>query len=298
MKKAVLLIHLTIFFIFISVLYSEAKELTIVYTASSNGKLRSCGCPGDPYGGLSERVTLIKDLRKREKTFMLVDAGNMVSLFGEYELRSQCVLNIMNLMKYDVAAAGRHEMYSGINDALNMTGTAEFPIISASFVRSPDLSFVFNPYKTFKVGKSNVTVTALCDSSTGYIQTGFLEFDYEVLPPSVILKSVLSDVSKESDFIVVLSQMDLKTNKKILKDFPAIDLIVQEYGNTQFDPPVQLKKGVIVAPGSKGNFVGLITLKKSKGEIEIKRSELIPVLNIIEDKKASKIIHDYYKKLE
>jgi len=298
MKKAVLFIYITIFFIFISVLYSEAKELTIVYTASSNGKLRSCGCPGDPYGGLSERVTLIKDLRKKEKTFLLVDAGNMVSLFGEYELRSLCVISIMNLMKYDVAAAGRHEMYSGINNALKIARAAEFPILSASFVRSPDLSFIFKPYKTFRIGKSDVTVTALCDSSTSYIQTGFTEFEYEVLHPNVILKSVLPGVSKKSDFIVVLSQMDLKTNKNIIKDFPEIDLIVQEYGNTQFDPPVQLKEGVIVAPGSKGNFVGLITLKKTKGEIEIKRSELIPVLNITEDNKANKIIHDYYKKLE
>ena len=229
---------------------------------------------------------------------MLVDAGNMVSLFGEYELRSLCVLSIMNLMKYDVAAAGRHEMYSGINNALKITGTAEFPIISASFVRSPDLSFVFKPYVTFKVGKSNVTVTALCDSSTGYIQTGFLEFDYEVLPPYTILKSVLFDVSPKSDFIVVLSQMDLKTNKKIIQDFPEIDLIVQEYGNTQFDPPVHMEDGVIVAPGSKGGFVGLITLEKSKGEIKIKRSELIPVFNIIEYNKANKIIHDYYKNLK
>lgn len=298
MKKGVLFIYVTIFLVFINSSFPEADELTVVYTASSNGKLRSCGCPGDPYGGLSERVTLINDLRKREKTFLLVDAGNMVSLFGEDELRSSSVLRIMNLMKYDVAAAGRHEMYRGINNALNIAGTAEFPIISASFVRSPDLSFVFKPYVTFKVGKSNVTVTALCDSSTGYVQTGFLEFKYEVLPPYVILKSVLSDVSPKSDFIVVLSQMDLKTNKKIIKDFPEIDLIVQEYGNTQFDPPVHLEDGVIVSPGSKGGFVGLITLKKSKGEIKIERSELIPVLNIIEDKKASKIIHDYYKNIE
>ena len=103
MKKTTFIIFASIFLIFFEqTSLSQTKELTIVYTANSNGKLIECNCPGDPYGGLSERVTLIHKLRKKEKPFLLVDSGNMVSLFGDYDLKASCVIRMMNLMKYDV----------------------------------------------------------------------------------------------------------------------------------------------------------------------------------------------------
>ena len=43
-----------ILFSIIAVTFSAqalAAELTMVYTGNAEGKLRFCGCPGDPYGG-------------------------------------------------------------------------------------------------------------------------------------------------------------------------------------------------------------------------------------------------------
>ena len=63
-------------------------RLTVVYTGNIDGKLRGCSCPGDPFGGLVERATLIGDIRDRAGgPFLLLDAGNIAGLFGDYDLK-------------------------------------------------------------------------------------------------------------------------------------------------------------------------------------------------------------------
>ncbi|MBT4484875.1 MAG: bifunctional metallophosphatase/5'-nucleotidase [Candidatus Latescibacteria bacterium] len=273
---------------------AREKEVTVLYTANSNGKLRACGCPNDPYGGLAERVTLIRELRKKEKPFLLVDSGNMVSLFGGYEFKASIVMRIMNLMKYDVSAAGRNEMFKSISGSHAVSNAAEFPLISASIADKADQNLVFNPYTIKKINGTTVAVTAVCDS-TCYIRMN-QEYDYMVLPADELLKEILSDISMKSDFIIVLSQMAPDSNKKLLEDFPEIDLIVEGYGNKKYDPPVKTSNGIIVSPGTYGQFIGLVTLNKSDGNLTVKRSEMIPVLDVQEDKKAAKIVLEYFNR--
>ena len=296
MKKINLIISATLFLIiFIYSTLSPAKELTIVYTANSNGKLMYCNCPGDPYGGLSERVTLIRELRKKEQPFLLVDSGNMVGLFGDYDLKASCVIRMMNLMKYNAAAAARNEMFKGIPRALAMSGKAKFPVISASIADKTEQKLVFKSYVTRKISGTTVTITAVCDSSC-FVMGNSMEYDYTTLPVSDTLSGILNEVSPESDFIVVLSQMTPDSNIALLRDFPSVDIVVESYGNKKYEPPVTTPNGIIVSPGHSGQFVGLITIEKSDGKVNIKRSEMIPVLNIPEDKKAHKLVVEYYRK--
>ena len=280
--------------LFLSSLSVYAQELTVVYTAKSNGKLMYCNCPGDPYGGLSERVTLIKDLRKKEGDFLLVDAGDAVGLFGDYDLKASCVYRMMNMMRYDVAAAGRNEVYRGIPRLQAAARVADFPIVSASFADSVSGKPLFTPYAMKKVGSVTVAVTALCDTSifTHVIRKAF---DYKLLDPHEALGDIIGPMSRDSDFVIVLSQMAPETNAALLDTFPAIDLIVEAHNNKPYDPPIVKPDGVIVCPGTHGEQVGLVTLRKTGGAIDIARSELIPVKDIPEDPKAHEIVVEYYR---
>ena len=108
----------------------------------------------------------------------------------------------------------------------------------------------------------------------------------------------MDDMTAAGDFIIVLSQMAPEANKKLLAYFPQIDLIVEGYGNNTYEKPVTIPNGVIVSPGSNGEFVGLITLDKERGKTTVIRSELIPVLDIPENKNAHNIVVEYYKNRE
>jgi len=272
---------------------ADGKELTVVYTGGTTGKLRSCNCLSDPYGGLAERVTLIRKLRKQENPFLLVDSGNMVSLFGDFNKKASVVVRLMNMMKYDAVASGGNEMYRGIKHAQAISREAKFPMISASIVDTTSHSLFFRPYVTAKIGGNSVAVIAVCDSACFVLKYSD-KHDFSVLPLKKAIRSVLADISTECDFTIVLSQMTHDTNKALMEDFPKIDLIVEGYGNKRYDIPVKTRNGVIVSPGSRGQFVGLITIEKLQGNLSVKRSKLIPVLDFPEDDKAQKILRKYY----
>jgi len=285
-------------FCLLALSFSEAhagsSELTVLYTANSNGKLMYCNCPDDPYGGLSERVTLIREMRKRNGGFLLLDAGNMVGLFGDYELKASCVFRIMNLMGYDVAAAGRNEVYRGIPRILEPVRKAAFPVVSATIADMESGEPLFEPYVVTTKDGNTVSVTAVCDSSS-FMDTARKEYDFALLPVRESLGRIIGGMARESDFVIVLSQLSREENAALLKTFPSIDLIVQGFGNAKYEEPVVLPWGIIVSPGVYGEFVGSITLAKTDGKVTVVRSELIPVLGWPADKKAEKIVVEYYR---
>ena len=273
-------------------------EITIAYTANSSGKLRECGCPGDPYGGFSERVTMIKELRKKEKPFLLVDAGNMVSLYGDHELKASSIFRMMESMGYDAAGVGRLELFNGIGSIRQTAEKADFPLLSASIVGDDSTGCAFKPYEICTINGQKVGIVSICDS-TCFIPYRQKKQVFKILPVSESLEPVIAKLTQEAHFIVVLSHMTTETNTQLLKDYPLIDLVIQGYGNKRLKTPEQPSCGFLVAPGSRGQFVGLITLEKSaSGNLSLKRSEMLPVLDFKEDKKAAEIVTYYYKNMK
>ncbi|MBN1292395.1 MAG: hypothetical protein JXB48_11195 [Candidatus Latescibacteria bacterium] len=300
MNKALIIFILAIVSTFTQYCFKVyGGEVTIVYSANTSGKLRECSCPGDPYGGLGERVTFIKMLRQNEDPFLLVDAGNIVGITGKYELKCSAAMRIMNLMNYDVAAPGRLEMYNGIDNVLKMGEVAKFPIISTSFVRKKSAELIFKPYVILTSNDQKVGVVTVSDS-TCFLTTAQKQPEFDLLPLESSLKPTLDVLSKEADFIVVLSHMTSEGNKRLLEQYPQIDLVVQGYGNECFKTPVQTPNGILVAPGQRGWFVGLITLMKTNRNSKpvIKKTSVIPVIDVPMDEDARKIIWDNYNDLK
>jgi len=277
---------------------ADCGEITIVYTANSAGKLKECGCPGDPFGGYSERVTMIKKLRKKEKSFLLLDAGNMISLYGDFSLKTASIMKMMDLMGYNAAGIGQLEMYHGIDNTLTMGETAKFPLLSATIARKDSAIPAFKPFEIFTIKNQKAGVIAVSDS-TCFIMGRPNKPDFDLLPVHQALAPAIETLAREVQFIIVLSHMTTDSNRQLLIDFPRIDLVIQGYSNERLEKPLQPSRGFLVAPGAQGQFVGLITLSKNdRGELEIKRAELIPVLDFMEDGKAADIVAQYYRNMK
>jgi len=270
-----------------------AEELTVVYTANSNGKLMYCNCPGDKFGGLSERVTLMGDLRKKMDMFLLVDAGNMVGLYEDYDLKASVVVRMMNLMGYNTAGTGRNEIFRGIPRFKKAVKKSRFPIVSATFADKTTGKLLFEPYAVAKIGETKVAITSVCDS-TLFNHMKKADYGFTVLPVEKALQGIIGVMSRAGAFIVVLSLMPPEKNVRLLETFPAIDLIVEGYGNESYDPPETTPNGVIVSPGTYGEYVGSVTIDKSNGKVTVCHAELIPVIDIPEDNKAHKLVLEYY----
>jgi 2',3'-cyclic-nucleotide 2'-phosphodiesterase (5'-nucleotidase family) len=271
-------------------------RLTVAFTANTSGKLAACSCPGDPYGGLVERATLVNRIRKEHGPLLLLDAGNMVSLFGDFEGRAACVMHLMNLMEYSAAGAGRQEMFRGIDRALAMSREAKFPILSAAIADRKTGRPVFTPYIITRIDNVRVGILSVCDS-TAYFPDVNRTPDYTVIPLDKALKPVLESMEGATDFIVALSQMERTENEKLLAAYPTIDLVIEGYGNKALDAPLRIAKGYIVCPGSRGQYVGLVALEKTgAAPVKLGSSELFEVLDIPADTKADAIVRAYYRK--
>ncbi len=276
---------------------ADCGEITIVYTANSAGKLKECGCPGDPFGGYSERVTMIKQLRKKENPFLLLDAGNMTSIYGASSLKFTSILKMMNLMGYNAAGIGWLDTFHGIDSALRMEKVAKFPLLSATIARKDSSVSAFKPFEILTIDNQKVGVIAICDS-TNFFTGRSKKTDYDLLPLRQALSSAIETLSREVQFIIVLSHMPKNSNRDLLVDFPQIDLIIQGI-NERLEKPLHQSKGFLVGPGGQGQYVGLITLSKNeRGELEMKRGELLPVLDFKEDKEAAEIVVNYYRNVK
>ena len=272
---------------------SPGEELTVLYTANSSGKLQACSCPHDPYGGLAERITLISRLRKESGDFLLVDGGNMVSLFGAFDSKAACVMKLMNLAGYDAAGAGCEELFRGVGSACAMAEEADFPLLSATIARASNSTLVFEPGIVADVGDLSVGIISVNDA-TSLVRIGNREPQgYVFLPLTVMLEKTIKDLSPRCDFIILLSHLALAENEKLV-GLPEIDLIVEVFGSKKYDQPKQYPGGVIVSPGRGGQFVGKLVLEKSEsGSMAVRHHEFLPVLNYPEDERAHRIIMEY-----
>lgn len=272
---------------------SPGEELTVLYTANSSGKLRSCSCPHDPYGGLAERVTLISRLRKESGDFLLVDGGNMVSLFGAFDSKAACVMKLMNLAGYNAAGAGCEELFRGVGSARAMAEEADFPLLSATIARSSDSTLVFEPGIVTDVGDLSVGIISVNDA-TSLGRIGNREPQgYVFLPLTVMLEKIIENLPPRCDFIILLSHLALAENEKLVRH-PGIDLVVEVYGSKKYDQPRQYPGGVIVSPGRGGQLVGKLVLEKSEsGGMVVRHHEFLPVLDYPEDERAHRIIMEY-----
>ncbi|MFC1485478.1 hypothetical protein ACFL55_00445 [Candidatus Latescibacterota bacterium] len=282
----------------ITMVLPHAETLTIVYTGNAAGKLESCGCPNDPYGGYIERATLMRDLRERESPFLLVDGGQMVSLFGDYAGKAELVMELMNLMGYDAAGIEASELFYGVAGAAPIRRTASFPLLSSSVLDSTGAP-AFEPVFIKSIGDVRVAIIGVTDSTGIDRLVSTRVSDFTLIPPEQAVAGALDVLSEEYGFIIILSSLAPSENEKLLEQFAEIDLIVEVTGNRRYEKPKVLLGGIIVSPGNGGQFVGLITLDRSaEGVLTVLRHEFLPVLDIPVDDAAAKLLDAYNATLQ
>jgi 2',3'-cyclic-nucleotide 2'-phosphodiesterase (5'-nucleotidase family) len=158
---------------------TELKQITIISTSDVHGWI-------DGYNYLSkfnlpiglDRVSsIIKNEKKKDKNIILLDAGDfnrgnpMTDLYSTIKLNEDNpIVNIMNLMGYDAAIPGNHELDYGMAVLLKIRGEADFPILSANIFYNNKL--LFEPYeviekKGIKIGIVGFTTTAALKYNSG-----------------------------------------------------------------------------------------------------------------------------------
>jgi len=263
---------------------AEDVYIRILFTNNSNGKLVDCNCRNDPYGGLAERVGLIRSYREKYPDVLLLDSGGYFGLSG-VEKKGPVVLKLMEIMEYEACGIGDQELYHGLDRFLELFGWYSDKIINASLY-TVDGEPVFTPYRIVTVNGIRIGITGLVSNET------FKYFpkerqDFAVAELDSILSEILPAIKSSSDCIVVLSQMGVKMDEKVAEKCPDIDLIIGGHSQTLLKKAMTVSDTHIVQAGKNGGIVGEIILTFDKSR-KIKNFSY----NLLEVSKEYKIPQD------
>ena len=226
----------------------EKQDVTIVYTNDIHGYIDnvtkdSSGQEVDALR-LSKLSGYVKQLRKKERNVILVDAGDQVqgTVYGSMDKGVE-IIPIMNKVGYQLATVGNHDFDFGMNGFRYFRDHADFPYVSCNFLTLPERQRVLEPYKIFefegaKVGFIGVSTPETITSSTpAYFQNDKGEFIYTFLgqeSPNDLYQAVQNSIDElqgKVDYLIALGHVGVSVGAK-KRGYSSLDVIANTKGLT------------------------------------------------------------------
>jgi len=236
----------------------EDSTLRILFTNNSNGKLVFCNCPNDPYGGLAERVPLVREYREYYDNVLLLSSGGYMGLTG-VEMHGPLVFKLMEVMDYDCFGIGDQELFSGLGKFMERFGDQRENIVSAS-IMDENGKRVFEPFRIVEVNGHKVGILGLtCPGAFKFFPKARMDFGVE--DPDVTLAEFLPELRASCDYLVVLSLMGREKDEEIAKKWDGIDLIIGGHSQTLLEKEINISGCRIVQAGKGGGRVGEVVVQ-------------------------------------
>ena len=193
----------------------EDQDILILFTSDVH-----CGIDqGWGYAGLYA----VKENLSKDYNVLLVDNGDAIQ--GEpigTMTKGEAIIDIMNVMGYDVAIPGNHEFDYGMDRFLELAEKAEFPYISCNFNKEGEL--VFEPWLMKEIGGVKIAFVGVTtpytlrsstpryfmDDSGNYIY-GFLQDETGEGVYNAVQESVDAARAEGADYVIVMGHIGNET---------------------------------------------------------------------------------------
>lgn len=239
-----------------------AEEITILYTGESHAMLYPCSCPKEPDGGVSRRLALIKQLRKKHTNTLLLDSGGFFAggILDEYSQnaqldmqRTEVNLKAMGLMKYDAVAPGDEEFNFGKDFLQEKAAVNNLPLVSCNITG-------FAPYIVKEFGAIKAGIIGLT-SLSAMKKTQGLSF----IDPKIAAGNTVKELKERGVAVVVLlSRLSEEENKILVEQVSGIDVLITGYASRHKEAsPVKAGSTIILKPSWQARKLGKLTLAVS-----------------------------------
>lgn len=241
--------------------------LWIAFSNSTNGILRSCHCPNNPFGGLDRRAWLIEQLRQEvgPGNLVLLDAGDLFPVRDEREVQTP-VLRSYALMDYDAVCIGDQELSWDWHAWLEQARTGRrtrLPWLNPGYTprTGPGRSTAPLPFPTgivldragLRVGVVAVTDPAIYRFSEG--DTPLADFE---LRPAAAQIEAFRQAYPGISLLVVLSHQGEDRDRELAAAVGGIDLIVGGHSQSLISAPLVVNGTAICQAGRNGSYLGLL----------------------------------------
>lgn len=273
--------------------------LTILYTGEIQGYLEPCGCAEFQLGGFPRRFGYLRS--HKGIPLLLVDNGDLSRGVGrQEELKAETALQAMNEMNYSAMNLGEGDLLLGTLNLMGMAQIARFPFLSANVTLKEGTPY-FTTYtlKTFSYGGKDWKM-----GITGILGREFkdeVSEDYQFSDPEESLPSVLEELVKNADLILLLAHTGREEAREIAKRFPSINVIVTGHGEDEpLEEPERVGETLLLNSGSKGQYMGRLRLilEKVRGVIGEEHEVVALTEGIVESPLIRSLLDDYQKRIE
>lgn len=231
---------------------SMGPRLTILYTNDTHARL-------DPFpdnatqfaglGGIARRANLIRQIRKKEKNVLLLDAGDVFQGTPWFDVYGGEVdLKLMSEIQYDAMAVGNHEFDHGLQAFADAANKASFPILAANYsATNTPLNDVIRRFIVKEIAGVKVGIFGLGIELPGVVDPK-LYGGVRSRDPFVWAKGMVTSLRRHHncDIIICLSHLGYEyTNNRaddisIARKVGGIDLIIGGHTHTFMDEPTRM----------------------------------------------------------
>ncbi len=226
------------------------------------------------------------DAQKQGIETLTLDAGDF-SEDSIFYLPGQGVeaWRLQSALGYDAVTLGNHDWLAGpshLNRLVQQTQPT-FDLLGANFLFSgnlPDLEKHMHRWAEFKKAGARIAVYGLTTSEFLY---SWMAEPGLITDPIETAVEDLPEVRSKADFVIALTHLGMKTDKKLVNNTTGIDLVVGGHSHTATYEPAWAKSAdqkwvPVIQAGMHGRFVGDLLVDVEPGKpMQILRYQLIPI---------------------
>ncbi|MDM8160783.1 5'-nucleotidase C-terminal domain-containing protein [Labilibaculum sp. K2S] len=240
-------------------------------------------------GGVARLKTIADEIRKANPNTLVIHGGDLCGgvLFGGM-YKGEPMIEAFNEIPVDICNFGQHEFDFGAQHTIQLLSKSKSQWFSSNLKNRDGGVFGNLPAFLVKnIGGLRIGFIGLTDAMNTSIHD-----DLVVQENLFVSVSKLQPEMGNVDFLVLITQTNLETNRKLLEQFPEIDLILTE---EQFEHESNIfYKGSVPIVATAGNMssVAKLSLEKNKKPLV----EIIPLTSDVTSEKYLRDMELYYKK--
>ncbi|MBU4261687.1 MAG: hypothetical protein KKC76_07390 [Proteobacteria bacterium] len=246
-------------------------EITLFYSNDVQGATAPCGCRPMQLGGLSKRKTLFQQLDIKEDRVLFLDAGAL--LFnkrklppGRYldlaKINAAGVVESYNILGYEAVGVSEFDLGGGLDFLKQLERQSNFTWLSANLVDMKSRHPLFPPYIIRE--KTGLRIAVIGLTGNGAANVPQERENYLILPWQDLLPKIMQEISKQADFVILLSSLSPPENEQISREFPHIHIILQAGMDSHHQDLSLINNTLICQAEMQGKYIGHLRIKWKK----------------------------------
>lgn len=286
----------------------EAVTLHIVHTNDMHGQVK----PRKDKGGIHALAGYVKKVRSDvgEDKVLLLDSGDIFAGTPEGNLTKGAIMvELMNELGFDAMAVGNHEFDLGIDNLVELSSKAKFPMLAANMIpKSNDVgtkgSEVALAYTILNRGGKNIGVIGLLSPNTPQMTHQHAGEGFEFGDLKTAVEDTLGTLKAEGvDLVLIVSHSGQDAEKALAEEIAEADIpvILGGHSHSPIDPMYRAKNSNVAYVQTKGKLsaVNHLVVEISDEGVSVD-SSLVPLkaAEWKEDEDMTRVMSKYAPEIE